>query len=238
MLLDFDALTVAWCFGGLVTTDRLRVPTIIGTVAGIAAALLLALTFPAVEGLGSKVRLPVFHGALTWVNLGAFALLAIAAIVSLVWERESAYRWEAALRWISISMWILGSALGLLAALNTWDFSGAKSSRMSFIIHDERLKAQFLIMIVGLVVMALMLVFRDRFWRSVFDIAFVAFALGMILLALRTGGGDLHPDSPVLNSEEIGIKLRFFGMAFSLAVALICGARLLATAPVPSDDEE
>ena len=47
---------------------------------GLIAALGFTLSFPAVEGLGTKVRLPVFHGAMTWVNLALFSVLAVLAI--------------------------------------------------------------------------------------------------------------------------------------------------------------
>ena len=111
---------------------------IIGVVAGLGAALFFAASFPAVEGLGTKVRLPVFHGAMTWVNLGAFTLMGVAALLSLATGASVCYRWEEALRWIAVPTWLVGSVLGLLAAMNTWDFTGSKSSRLSVVTADPR----------------------------------------------------------------------------------------------------
>lgn len=188
-------------------------------VAGLAVSIVFTMTFPAVEGLGAKVRLPVFHGALTWVNLTLFALLAICAVVFLATGREAWYRWTEALRWVSIPLWVVGSALGLLAALNTWDFTGSKSSPLEVAAADPRLIAQFWIMMAGLGVLALGLMIDERRWLAVADIVFVALAWTLLLRAILGPGRALHPDSPVMNSDELFIKLMFLGIVAGFAVA-------------------
>lgn len=188
-------------------------------VAGLAVSVVFTMTFPAVEGLGAKVRLPVFHGALTWVNLTLFALLAICAVVFLATGREAWYRWTEALRWVSIPLWVVGSALGLLAALNTWDFTGSKSSPLEVAAADPRLIAQFWIMMAGLGVLALGLMIDERRWLAVADIVFVALAWTLLLRAILGPGRALHPDSPVMNSDELFIKLMFLGIVAGFAVA-------------------
>jgi len=201
---------------------------IIGVVGGLGAALFFAASFPAVEGLGTKVRLPVFHGAMTWVNLGAFTLMGIAALLSLATRREGFYRWEEALRWIAIPTWLVGSVLGLLAAMNTWDFTGSKASRLSVVTADPRLMAQFWILLAGLAVLAVGLLIDERAWLSAIDIGFVGLMWFVLMRAILGPGRALHPDSPVMNSEELGIKLLFFGMVGGLSVALLAGAWLIA----------
>lgn len=208
-----------------------------GAAIGLAAALAFAATFPAVEGLGTKVRLPVFHGAMTWVNLIAFVALAGSALLSLLSGRDVWYRWAEALRWIAIPMWLIGTVLGLLAALNTWDFTGSKASRLSVITADPRLMAQFWILVAGVIVIAAMFVLKERFWHNVLDIAFVATAWGLIARAILGPGRALHPDSPVVNSDEIKIKLLFIGMVISIAVSVVSGAWAIVKArtgaPIP-----
>jgi len=188
-------------------------------VVGLVAALGFTLAFPAVEGLGTKVRLPVFHGAMTWVNLALFAVLAVLAIAYLVTRRESLYGWVEATRFVSVPMWVVGSLLGFMAAMNTWDFTGSKSSPLAVAVADPRLNAQFWIMLAGLAVLALGFLVDERRWLGIADIGFVAFAWIVLMRAILGPGRALHPDSPVLNSDEIFIKLMFFGIVAGIAVA-------------------
>lgn len=198
-------------------------------VLGLVAAVACAASFPAVEGLGTKVRLPIFHGAMTWVNLAAFALLGVFAVGSLVTGRRDVHFFEEGLRYVAIPLWVVGSVLGLMAALNTWDFTGSRSGRFEVVAADPRLMAQFWIMLAGLVVLVVCLMLDDdRKLASVLDIAFVGFAWFILLRAILGPGRALHPDSPVLNSDEILIKALFFGVVASLGIATLAGAYLIA----------
>ena len=123
----------------------------IGAVLAAACTLL----FPAVEGLGTKVRLPVFHGAMTWVNLAAFSVVALLALAHVVTGKRIFYAAEEGVRWVAIPMWLIGSGLGLMAALNTWDFTGSQASPIEVAMDDSRLVAQFWIMLAALGVAAL-----------------------------------------------------------------------------------
>jgi len=188
-------------------------------IAGIVTAIVFTLMFPAVEGLGTKVRLPVFHGAMTWVNLTLFVVMAVCSIAFLATKREGLYGWTEAVRWVSVPMWITGSVLGLLAALNTWDFTGSKSSPFTVAAADPRLNAQFWIMLAALGLLALGMIVEDRRWLAIADIGFVAGAWIVLMRAILGPGRALHPDSPVMNSDEIFIKLMFFGIVAGIAVA-------------------
>lgn len=199
-------------------------------VVGLVSAVVCALSFPAVEGLGTKVRLPVFHGAMTWVNLAAFSLVALLSAAFLVTKRERFYGLAEGLRWIAVPMWLLGAVLGLTAALQTWDFTGSKSSPLGIAAADPRLLAQFWILIAALAVIALGLLIEDRRWLALADVGFVAIMWTILLQAVLGPGRALHPDSPVLNSDEIIIKALFFGIVGSLGVATLAAAWLVARA--------
>lgn len=196
--------------------SRSAVLALILLVAGLAGSLAIALTYPAVEGLGTRVRLPIFHGAMTWVILITFSLMALAALASLVLRSTAWYRWEEALRWVGVPMWVIGSGLGLLSAFQTWDFTGSKSSPLVEAGADAKLMATFWILLAALAVIAMGFIINDRFLLSVIDIGFVVFMWGAILRADEQG---LHPDNPVMNSSELRIKLLFFAMAGLLGVA-------------------
>lgn len=197
-------------------------------VLGLLGALACTLSFPAVEGLGTRVRLPVFHGAMTWVNLAAFSLVAVLALAYLVTKREGLYPFVEGLRWIAVPMWVAGSVMGLMAALQTWDFTGSKSSPLEVAAADPRLVAQGWILIAALAIVALGLVLEDRRWIAALDIGFVAVMWTVLMKAVLGPGRALHPDSPVLNSDEIMIKLLFFGIVGSIAVATLAAASIVA----------
>ncbi len=197
---------------------RRFVPPVL-VLAGLAAALGFTLSFPAVEGLGTKVRIPVFHGALTWVNLMAFSALGLCALLYLFVSRDGLYRWTEGVRWVAVPMWIVGSGLGLMAALQTWDFTGSKAAPFEVVAADPRLMAQAWIMLAGLLVIALGFLVEERRWLAAGDVAFVAVAWTVLMRAVLGPGRALHPDSPVLNSDELIIKLMFFGIVGALAVA-------------------
>jgi hypothetical protein len=196
--------------------------TAIGVVvAGVAAlsALVayLLYTIPAVKGLGDKVKLPLFHGASTWVDLMLFVFMGIAAIAYLVTRRDSIYAWEVGLRAIAAPLWLLNSVLGLIAALNTWDFTGSKESPLSAVMQDPRLIAQMIILLcVAILLLLVWLVLDKRTHKAIADLVFVA--IGVALLSnifLDPAKRALHPDSPVLNSG-FEIKGPFFGIVLSI----------------------
>jgi hypothetical protein len=204
---------------------------------GLTAAISFALSFPAVEGLGTKVRLPVFHGALTWVNLMAFSALGLCALAYLFTSREGLYRWAEGVRWIAVPMWIAGSGLGLIAALQTWDFTGSKAAPFEVVAADPRLMAQAWIMLAGMLVLALGLLIDERRWLAAGDLAFVTLAWTILMRAVLGPGRALHPDSPVLNSDELIIKLMFFGIVGSRAGATGAAAWWVRRARVDSGAE-
>lgn len=180
-------------------------------VVGMIAAILVAMNYPAVEGLGNKVRLPVFHGAMTWANLVAFAMLAASAVMYLFkgsdgwWARTSGYRY------VTIGMWLAGSVLGFMAALSAWDFTASKTPAMELMLDDPRLLIQVIISLMGIALLVLPLVTESRRVRAVFDIIFVGALWVSLGIATQSERG-LHPDSPVMNSDELIIKLLFFMM--------------------------
>jgi hypothetical protein len=196
------------------------------TAVGVAGAAICTLNFPAVKGLGTKVRLPVFHGALTWVNLAAFSVMGLLALVFILSGRSNVWRWEAAVRSVAVPAWLAGTVLGLLAALGTWDFTGSKASPLSVAAADPRLMAQFWTLLAALVLLTLVLLLDSPRIRAVADLGFVVFLWAVIMRAVLGPGRALHPDSPVLNSDEILIKVLFFGIVISLGVAFV-GAVML-----------
>ena len=210
-------------------------------LAGLVAYLVYSI--PAVEGLGTKVKLPIFHGASTWVDLMLFALLGVVAVVYLVTKCDGVYAWEVGLRAIATPLWAVNSVLGLIAALGTWDFTGSKESPLVSASQDPRLMAQLILLLgVAMVLLLDWLVLDKRLHKAVVDVAFVGAAavlLGNIFL--DPAKAALHPNSPVLNSGW-DIKGPFLGIVAALFAITLIGAWIVrrfvrpdASADAPSE---
>jgi hypothetical protein len=81
------------------------------------------------------------------------------------------------------------------------------------------------------------MILEDRKWLAVLDAGFVALAWAVLMRAILGPGRALHPDSPVLNSDELRIKLLFLGMVVALSVAAFAATWLLTTLRRPSEPE-
>ncbi len=185
----------------------------------IAAALVLTRSIPVEKVLGTRIYLPIFHGASTWVDIMLFVAMGLSAVAYLVTRRDDLYAWEVGFRAVAAPLWALNTGLGLMAALGTWDFTGSKSSPFAEAIKDPRLSAQFwLLVCLGLVLALLLLL--DKLWqKSVADLGYLAVMavlLGEVLI--NPTKRALHPDNPVLNSGW-DIKGPFFGIVACLLVA-------------------
>ena len=197
-----------------------RIGLIVLALALFVVALLLASAIPPVEGLGDKVRLPMFHGGSTWVNMAAFTLMGLFALAYLLFSREDLYRWAAGFRLVAAPLWVVNSILGVIAAASTWDFSGSSSTPLTVIRDDPRLMAQFQILILLIAVIAIDAMFDSRRVRALMDVLFTT-AMWWLLagIFLDPRARALHPDSPVLNSAS-DIQIPFFGIVGCLFVAV------------------
>lgn len=204
--------------------SRLRFAVLVAAIASIAGSVLLTGFIPPVVGLGEKVRLPIFHGASTWVNLGAFTLLGVAALFSLVSGRRELYGWTTGIRSVSAVMWLANTVLGGVAAMKTWDFTGSEEGFFVIAQQDPRLIVQAqLLLLAGALLIAVRLT-ESRKLKAVMDIAFVAVMWWLLGSALASPEARaLHPDNPVMNSGP-EIQLPFF----AILAALSFGVFLLA----------
>jgi hypothetical protein len=190
--------------------------------------LVLVMRLPVVVGLGSRVKLPIFHGASTWVDIMLFVLMGIAAAVYIVRRSDAAYAWEVGLRAVAMPLWAVNSLLGFIAALSTWDFTGSKQSPLVVARQDPRLTAQLVILLgVGVVLLLDWLVHEKRLYKAITDLVFVGLATFMLSdIFLDPAKRALHPDSPVLNSGW-DIKLPFFGIVAAWFACMLIGAWLI-----------
>lgn len=211
----------------------------------VAVPVFLALTFwflslvPAVKGLGNNNRLPMFHGASTWVDLMILTLMGFVALYGLLRKTDAGYGWEVGLRAVGLVMWFANSAMGYIAARMTWDFTGWDESPVSVILSDPRLMAQIYLALGALVlVIVVTYLLEKRSHKRIADLVYTVLMWVLMLdLFIDPVKRALHPDSPVLSSDEWIIKLPFFGMVAALFVAQLIIAWIISTHVRPESRE-
>lgn len=212
-----------------------RIAVFAGGVAFIVAAILLTQTIPAVEGLGDKVRLPIFHGGSTWVNLATFSLMGLFGLSYVVFSREDLYRWAAGFRGVSAVLWLTNTVLGVIAAMQTWDFTGSSQPAISVMREDPRLMAQFQLLALLIVVLIVDSMVESRKVRAFLDAAYATTMWIWLVRVLSTPQARaLHPDNPVLNSGS-EIQTPFFMIVGSVFVGMCLFAWLVRDRLVRTD---
>jgi hypothetical protein len=187
-------------------------------IVALAAAIgALLRAIPPVVGLGNKVKLPLFHGGSTWVDLILFTLMGVFGLIYVFTRNDKIYAWEVGFRAVAAPLWLINTVLGFVAASSTWDFSGSKSSELMIIGADPRLRAQMLLLVaVAVVILLDWLVLESRLYKAMADVAFTAVMLVLMSdLFLDPVKRAMHPDNPVLNSGW-EIKGPFFGMVVAI----------------------
>jgi len=206
-----------------------RTVVLVAGISLVIAALLLTNLIPPVEGLGDKVRLPMFHGGSTWVNMAAFTLMGLCALGYLITSRRGFYRWAAGFRYVAAPLWLINTALGVIAAMRTWDFTGSTQSPLVVIQADPRLMTQFILLIALAALLLIDHILESDKLRALGDVLFAL--LMWVLLYVRVFANAearaLHPDNPVLNSA-LDIQAPFFGIVGCLFAAACLFAWLIA----------
>jgi hypothetical protein len=179
----------------------------------VACAVLVALT-PYEQMLGDWLKLVLFHGASTWVNLVTFTVAGILAVVYMVGRRPGVYAYTAATRYVSFSLWIFNTALGMLSAWLTWG---------SAFWGEPRLQASFWVLLALAIAIAVDILVDKPMLHSGIDIAIALAVWGFVFLTPR----EIHPDSPVMASGW-GIRGIFAGMVLTWGIAVVVAIRLWA----------
>lgn len=169
---------------------------------------------PAEAMLGQYLKLVLFHGASTWVNLLTFTAAGALGIAFLVNGRPGTYAYCASARYTSFGLWVFNTALGILAARLTWGDA---------FIREPRLQASFWILLLLGLAIALDIIMDKPRLHSAFDVAIMVAVWVFVLVTPK----DIHPNSPVLASGW-DIKGLFAGMVITWGVAVFTFIRLWA----------
>lgn len=184
----------------------------IAVLAAIAAVLVALI--PPDQKLGGMVRLVMFHGASTWVNMATFTFAGVLGIAFLAGVGRL-HPWGEAFRWISLPLWTVNTGLGLLSMKLIW----------GGILWDEpRLWMTFGLLGASLLVVALQLVFDLPKLTAVLDVLLAGGLWALVLLLPNL----FHPDSPVFSSGNwefigpfLGIVATILAMMMVIAVLIV-----------------
>ncbi|MCL2537854.1 MAG: hypothetical protein FWE51_06225, partial [Coriobacteriia bacterium] len=136
-------------------SKKLWIFPIIIIVLGLSAGLALTMKFPPVVGLGTLVRLPVFHGALTWANFILFAAMAVTGLVTFFARRARLYPWLRAMRYSAVALWIFNFMLGLFASSLTWNFEASSKPAILYFLQEPRVQMQLFVSLMGIIILIL-----------------------------------------------------------------------------------
>lgn len=175
----------------------------IGAVAVLSAATaVLVALMPPDKVLGAMVRLPVFHGASTWVNMATFTLAGILGLVFLVTSSEPVRAWGAGFRYLSLPLWAVNTVLGMVSMWQIWG---------GILWTEPRLRMSFALLLASLLVVSVDLAVGHSKLAAGLDVLLAGGLWGFVVLTPNL----FHPDNPVLNSGGDILAL-FFGMVAAM----------------------
>ncbi len=154
---------------------------------------------PAEKSLGTNVRVVYLHGVWVWTALITFLAAALAGLAGLLRRRASLHRWSRALGRAGLLFWVTYLPISVWAMQTNWN---------GLFLAEPRWRLAAVFATGGLLLQIGLTLIEDPAWASAANL-FYFIALG---LALNSTADVMHPPSPILDSEAVGIQLFFFGL--------------------------
>lgn len=154
---------------------------------------------PLEKTLGANIRLVYLHGAWVWAGLAAFALSALAGLAGFLPRARGPRRWSQALAWTGMIFWLTYLPMSLIVMRMNWG---------GFYFDEPRWRIPLAFAIVGILLQTGLWLVRQPVVSAAGNLFFGA-ALWWSTLNMRS---VLHPDSPVFQSDSLGIQLYFSGL--------------------------
>jgi hypothetical protein len=146
-----------------------------------------------------------FHGAWVWAALLAFLQAALAGLSGLVTRQKSVHEWSRAWGRTAIIYWIAFLPMSIVVMQTGWN---------GLFLDEPRWRVSISFAVVGLLLQIGLSLF-PLVWTSVGNLVFgLALAVGMTSV-----DAILHPEAPVLRSEDNTIRLFFVGLLLLLLLA-------------------
>jgi hypothetical protein len=161
---------------------------------------------PAERSLGTNVRVVYLHGAWVWAALVGLALAAFAGLAGLIMNRTFWHHWSRALGRTGLFFWITYLPISLWAMQTNWN---------GLYLAEPRWRVAIFFAIGGLVMQIGVTLLEKPIWASGANIIFAI----LLFLALNNAEQVMHPPSPVLESNALGIQLFFGGLTLLTLLA-------------------
>lgn len=190
--------------------DRILVAAV---AVSVVASTALVAAVPVEVRLGQLLKLVLFHGASTWVDLLAFTLQALLGVAFLVLGRSSLYSWARTLRYIAPIWWAANTVMGIVSMRLAWG---------GFVWGEPRMRMTLWILVASFTLLGL-----DQFLERRRVLAAGDVAIGVLLWSLVFASPKvMHPDNPVFASGGTMVGL-FIGMVVAMLLGGTAGAILL-----------
>jgi hypothetical protein len=171
----------------------------------LAAAASLTAFAPAEKTLGTTARFVYFHGAWVWAALLAFLQAALAGLSGLVTRQDGVHEWSRAWGRTAVLYWIAVLPMSIVIMQTGWN---------GLFLDEPRWRMSISFAVVGLLLQIGLSLF-PLVWTSLSNLIFgLALAVGMTSVE-----SVLHPESPILRSEDHAIRLFFIGLLLLLLLA-------------------
>jgi hypothetical protein len=174
----------------------------------LGAALLAAALSPLEKTLGLSSRLVYLHGAWVWAILLVFALGAVAGAVGLLTRKPVWHTWSLTLSRAGLVFWLVSLGMSLAVMRINWG---------GFFFDEPRWRIPFAFAVTGLLLQAAILLIGIPWLASAGSLVFGA----ALLYTMSDITSVLHPDSPILTSSSIAIRVFFFMMLLLVLAAAV-----------------
>ncbi len=171
----------------------------------LAGILIFAALAPLEKTLGANIRLVYLHGAWVWTGLIAFGLSGLIGLLAFISRKQSFFSWTTALGRTGLSFWLTYLPMSLMVMQMNWG---------GFYFDEPRWRIPMVYAVVGILLQVGLWLVQTRWITAVGNLIFAA-ALWWSTINMRS---ILHPDSPVLRSESVLIRVYFLGLLISLLI--------------------
>lgn len=172
------------------------------TLAGIAALTSLG---PSEKSLGSNVRVVYLHGVWVWAALCAFIAAGLTGLLGLITRRLPLHHWSRALGRTGLLFWVTYLPISIWAMQTNWN---------GLFLAEPRFRVAVIFSVAGLLLQLGLTLLENPAWASAGNVCYI---LALVVI-LRTTENVMHPPSPILTSESLGIRVYFFAL---LALTLL-----------------
>jgi hypothetical protein len=159
---------------------------------------------PAEKSLGNHVRVVYLHGVWVWASLAGFLAAGGFGLAGLILRKPGLKRWSRALGRTGLLFWITYLPISMWAMQTNWN---------GLYLSEPRWRLAVIFAVSGLLAQAGVSLLQDPAWASATNLVYVL----ALIVSLQNTQNVMHPQSPIFNSDALGIQL-YFSLLFLLTL--------------------